>query len=93
MDQPDHYREKIMSDEFMWGVTTQKPSRAKAKKMDKICRDEGGYGLHEVNVEEGAAPGLNNGRYQGWFAGPNYGSPHNGDLARRVAERIEKECA
>ena len=79
--------------EFMWGRITQKPSRAKAKKMDRICREEGGSGFDEVNVTAGFTPGINNGRYQGWFIGPNRGEPHNSDLARRVNERIERECA
>lgn len=42
--------------EFMWGCITQKPSRANAKKMDRICREEGGWGFDEVNVKEGATP-------------------------------------
>ena len=79
--------------EFMWGVTYKKPSRANAKKMDRICREEGGWGFDEVNVKDGATPGINNGRYQGHFYGPNYGSPHDGDLAKRVSERIKRECA
>lgn len=78
--------------EFMWGVTCSNPGRAKAKKMDRICREEGGYGFQEVNVKEGASPGINNGRYQGWFTGPNHGAPHDGDLARRVGDRIDSEC-
>ena len=78
--------------EFMWGITYKKPSRANAKKMDRICREEGGWGFDEVNVKEGTTPGINNGRYQGCFYGPNYGSPHDKDLARRVRQRIDKEC-
>ena len=78
---------------FMWGATTQKPSRAKAKKMDRICWEEGGDGFDEVNVTAGFTPGINNGRYQGWFCGPNRGYTHNRDLARRVAEQKKKECA
>ena len=78
---------------FMWGATTQKPSRSRAKKMSRICREEGGDGFDEVNVTDGFTPGVNNGRYQGWFVGPNHGEPHNSDLSRRVKERIERECA
>ena len=79
--------------EFMWGRITQKPSRAKAKKMDRICREEGGSGFDEVNVTAGFTPGINNGRYQGWFIGPNRGAPYDRDLAKRVSERIKRECA
>ena len=79
--------------EFMWGITYKKPSRANAKKMDRICREEGGWGFNEVNVTAGFTPGINNGRYQGWFAGPNHGEPYNSDLAKRVNERIKRECA
>jgi hypothetical protein len=75
--------------EYMWGITYEKPSRASAKKMDKICKEEGGYGYNEVNVKEGRSPGINNGRYQGWFCGPNMGDPFDGDLARRVDARVE----
>jgi hypothetical protein len=77
---------------FMWGVSTNKPSRANAKKMDRICREEGGYGFTEINVIDDETPGINGGRYQGWFAAHNHGEPFNGALARRVADRIEKEC-
>ena len=79
--------------EFMWGLIRQKPNRAKAKKMDRICREEGGSGFDEVNVTAGFTPGINNGRYQGWFIGPNHGEPYNRALARRVNERIKRECA
>lgn len=79
--------------EYMWGNTYNKPTRAKAKKMDRICRDEGGYGLNEVNVKEGSTPGINNGLYQGWFCGPNRGTPFDQEMAQRVTERIAKECA
>lgn len=78
--------------EFMWGVTYRQPSRAVARKMDAICRAEGGRGFEEVNVREGSCPGINNGRYQGWFSGPNHGGPHDQELVRRVADRIQREC-
>lgn len=78
--------------EFMFSITRNKPTRATAKKMHRICREEGGFGFTEVNVKEGDAPGINNGRYQGWFCGPNRGTPFDQDLAKRVRERVEKEC-
>lgn len=76
--------------EYMFGVMHNKPSRAKAKKMDRICREEGGYGLNEVNVKEGTHPGVNHGKYQGWFSGPNRGNPFDQKLATRVSDRIAK---
>lgn len=77
--------------EFMFGVTRKDPGRKKAKKWDRICREEGGYGFDEINVVEGETPGINYGYYQGWFAGPNRGAPEDGELAKRVFDRIERE--
>ena len=77
--------------EYMWGVTYNKPTRKAAKQMDKICREEGGFGLNEVNVTQGTTIGINNGRYQGWFCGPNRGHPFDDQLRERVAARIELE--
>jgi hypothetical protein len=65
--------------EHMWGVTREKPSRATARKWDRVCREAGGYGF----VETSNAPG-----YLGWFAGPNRGHPFDRELERRVAEAI-----
>jgi hypothetical protein len=77
--------------EYMFGVSYTKPTRKEAKRRDRICREEGGYGLVEVNVRPNEAIGINNGRYQSWFTGPNYGAPFDEDLKRRVMERIEAE--
>lgn len=77
--------------EYMWNVTGLKPSLIQAKKMDRICCDEGGYGYTEVNRRRGAAPGINNGQYQGWFSGPNLGSPFDEYLRSRVEERLRQE--
>jgi hypothetical protein len=73
--------------EYMFGVTYTKPSRKDAKRFDRICRDEGGYGFTEVNVRADQSQGVNNGRYQGWFTGPNYGAPFDDHLRDRVLER------
>lgn len=78
--------------EYMFGMTKIKPSRSKVKKMEKICREEGGDGYVEVNVKQGDCPGINNGYYQGWFVGPNLGAPFDQQLAKRVGDRVEKEC-
>lgn len=43
----------------------------------------------EVNVKKGAAPAINNGNYQAWFAGPNHGNPFD----QRLAAKVESEIA
>ena len=78
--------------EYMFGLTFDKPTSVNARKMDRICREEGGSGLNEVNVKKGWSPWINNGRYQGWFCGPNRGDLNNRQLAQRVMRRIESEC-
>ena len=74
--------------EYMFGVTRENPGRREAHRWDRICREEGGYGYTELNVGEGETPGVNNGRYQGWFSGPNLGSPFDDRLRDRVMDRI-----
>ena len=81
-----------MSNEFMFLLTTQKPTRANARKMQRICEEEGGYHFAEANVQEGEAPGINNGRYQGWFVGPNRGNPFDQRLRDAIKARIAAEC-
>lgn len=75
-------------DTFMFGLTSDKPTRAAAKRMDRICREEGGLGFIENNVKPNTSPGIANGRYHAWFTAPNRGNPFNEDMARRVRERI-----
>ena len=41
-----------------------------------------------VNVKAGECPGINGGRYQGWYVGPNYGAPFDARLAQRVDARL-----
>ncbi len=77
--------------EYMFSIRYNRPSRKIAKRLDTICREEGGYGYTEVNVTDGDAIGINNGRYQGWFVGPNLGSPFDDDLAKRVKARCITE--
>lgn len=79
--------------EYFWGIRKIKPSRKAAKKMDQICKEEGGYGYTEINVKEGTTLGINNGQYQGWMSGPNRGSPFDSELAARVDARIIREVA
>lgn len=75
--------------EYMFGITYNKPSQRKAKQWDRICRELGGYGYNEVNRVEGATPGINSGRYQGWFVAPNRGWGIDDELAKRVLSKIE----
>ena len=72
----------------MFGITKVKPSKATAAKWDKIARAYPGGGYTEVNRTEGSAPGINNGKYQGWFEINNMGAPFDGE---RSAE-ILKSC-
>lgn len=76
--------------EYMFGVSYTKISRKEAKRRDRICIDEGGYGLTEVNIIDGETPGINNGRYQSWFSGPNREAPLNDRLRDRVMARIDR---
>lgn len=74
--------------EFMFGVTKNKPTRREAAKIATIARRHKATFV-EVNVREDAAPGINNGRYQAWFAGPNYGSPFDQRMASAVEADID----
>jgi len=77
--------------EYMWVIGRRKPPRKIARAMDRICREEGGYGFVEFNVREGSKPDTNNGQYLSWLEGPNRGAPFDGDLQRRVTDRIKRE--
>lgn len=66
--------------EHMWGLTREKPSRSKARELDRICREAGGYGFVEISN----APG-----YLGWFSGPNRGHPFDRWLEQRVEAAIK----
>jgi hypothetical protein len=74
--------------EHMFGLTRQKLPVEEIKRRDRICREEGGYGFTQIDESYGTAIG---GRWLGWFSGPNHGEPFDGDLARRVLARVEKE--
>jgi len=82
---------------FLFGVIKEKPTRAIARRIDRICRKisvEEGETVRfiEVNVEANECPGINHGEYQGWFRTKNYGSMHNHALEEKVRARIQKEC-
>lgn len=72
---------------FFFGSSTTRVTRAAARKIASIARAEGAE-LVEVNVKPGQAPGINGGRYQRWFTGPNQGNPFDQQLAARVSARI-----
>jgi hypothetical protein len=74
--------------EYMFGITTTKPTAAEAKRRDKVARKHGGA-YTEVNRRAGSALGINHGQYQGWFAIPNRGNPFD----QRTAAAINDELA
>lgn len=61
--------------EHMFGVSRKKPSRADAKRMDRIARK------HDCALIEVTLPGTG---YQRWFVGPNRGSPFDQQMADAV---------
>jgi len=73
----------------MFGVQYQRPSRAEATRWNKVAREVMGRlgGYTEVNVKEGTALSINNGRYQGWFVGPNRGEPFDSQAAEETLRR------
>ncbi len=78
-----------MSD-YQFGVTYRMPTEAARDKWDAACIKLGGSGYAEVNRVEGTSPGINNGRYQGWFLAPNRGEPHDSRLREAVIQAVEK---
>lgn len=74
--------------EYMFGVIKKKIGIRDSKKLDKICREEGGYGFSQIDDSHGTARG---GRWIGWFSGPNLGSPFDGDMGRAVVARATAE--
>ena len=79
--------------EYMFGLLRSKPTRARARQMNRICRQEGGIAFVEVNRKEGTRPEVNHGHYQGWFTAPNRGNPFDVQLAARVRARLASEGA
>jgi hypothetical protein len=80
--QPSALTDKEISmSEHMFGVSRQKPTRANAKRIDRIARRHGAY------LVEADLPGTG---YQRWFAGPNLGFPFDDQMARRVFDDLTK---
>ena len=69
--------------EYFFGITKTKPTAAEGKRRDKVARKHGGAYV-EVNRKEGSALGINNGKYQGWFAIPNRGNPFDQQTAGEI---------
>jgi len=78
---------QIMNSPHFFGITKDKPSRKDAQAWNAQAQKNGGHFV-EVNLKTGSAPGINNGRYQGWFEIENFGSPHN----ERRANEIKDAC-
>lgn len=76
---------------YKFGTTHVRPTREQAEAMDDIAREEGADGFTEVNLTEGMAISINNGKYEGWFTSNDKGPQANADLRRRVLGRIKKE--
>lgn len=70
--------------EFMFGVVQRKMSKAEIATHEKAAEEHGCVFIY------GHFPGDG---YKGWFAGPNKGSPFDGQLANRVFGTLaELEC-
>ena len=70
-----------MNGEFMFGVRKGKLTAREERRRERIARK------HGVVFNYGDFPG--NG-WMSWFAGPNYGEPFDGALARAVRSDIER---
>lgn len=77
--------------EFMFGLSKTAVSRQEANRRESIAKRHGCW-FTEVNVTNGDTPGINNGRYQSWFSGPNQGWPFDRDLANAVQADLDVEA-
>lgn len=75
--------------EYFFGTSTARISRAKAKKYAAAARAEGAE-MTEINVKEGQTPGINGGRYQRWMSCRNRGSPFDRETELAVLARLAK---
>jgi len=75
----------MTSQHHIFGVTLNRPSRREANLRWRIARQHDGW-FTEVNLREGDAPGINGGKYQGWFEVPDH-------FARQSIERELMEDA
>ena len=72
---------------YLWGITYARPSRSEAALRRRAAKAEGADYI-EINVRPGEDPGVNGGRYQAWYSGPNLGAPYDCALAEGVAARL-----
>ena len=73
--------------EYMFGTSYDRITRKEAKRREQIAKKHGVW-FTEINVKQGSCPGINNGRYQSWFSGPNRGWPFDDQLRERVLSEI-----
>jgi hypothetical protein len=74
--------------EYCFGGFNRRLPQREVDRLDRICREEGGYGYQQIDDSHGTAIG---GRWIGWFTGPNLGHPFDQDLANRVYARLAAE--
>lgn len=68
--------------EYCFGVSTTRPTRAIARKLERIARR---HGAVMIEIED---PGSG---YKRWFVGPNRGDPFDRALADAVAADVDRE--
>jgi hypothetical protein len=61
--------------QHMFSVSRNKPSRANARKIERIAKRHGCGFIEYVDPGDG---------YKNWFAGPNLGHPFDDAMARAV---------
>jgi hypothetical protein len=72
-----HTRSQIMSN-FLFGVSTVRPSRTNARRMRQIAKRHGAT-LIEANFDDG---------YRRWYVAPNLGHPFDAAVSRAVADDL-----
>lgn len=69
--------------EYIFGTTRKKVTKVVARKLDALCKAEGGHGFTgPVSI-----PGNDT---RGWFTGPNLGFPFDRNLAERVKDAVAR---
>lgn len=71
-----------MSGPFFFGLHDGQLSRREVERRDRIAARHGAYGYVQVRLD---------GRWRGWFEGPNLGAPHDRAMAARVLREVERE--
>lgn len=68
--------------EYMFGISRERPTRAAARRMERIAKKHGAY------LVEAVIPGTG---YQRWFCCRNQGHPFDDATARAVLDDIGQE--